>query len=50
MAEIVLLWLAILITMLVFFVVRRDAAWLMIPYLAWVFFAGVLNWAIWRLN
>jgi benzodiazapine receptor len=50
MAEIVLLWLAILMTMLAFFVVRRDAAWLMIPYLAWVFFAGVLNWAIWRLN
>ena len=50
MAEIILLWLAILMTMVAFFVVRRDAAWLMIPYLAWVFFAGVLNWAIWGLN
>ena len=50
MAEIILLWLAILMTMVAFFAVRRDAAWLMIPYLAWVFFAGVLNWAIWGLN
>ena len=50
MADIVLLWLAILMTMMAFFVVRRDAAWLMIPYLAWVFFAGVLNWAIWGMN
>jgi len=31
---------------------RRDkvAAWLFIPYAAWVTFAGVLNFAIWRLN
>jgi benzodiazapine receptor len=50
LVEIVLLWLAILATMVVFLAVRRDAAWLMIPYLAWVSFAGFLNWAIWKLN
>jgi benzodiazapine receptor len=50
LVEILLLWLAILATMLGFFTVRRDAAWLLIPYLAWVSFAAYLNWAIWKLN
>ena len=27
-----------------------TAAWLMVPYLAWVTFAGYLNIAIWHLN
>jgi tryptophan-rich sensory protein len=26
------------------------AALLLIPYLAWVTFAGVLSWVVWRLN
>ena len=30
--------------------VRPAAAWLMAPYLAWVSFAGALNFAIWQLN
>lgn len=30
--------------------VRRLAAWLMVPYLVWVTFAGVLNWRILQLN
>ena len=31
---------------------RRDrtAGWLLLPYLAWVGFAGVLNWSVARLN
>lgn len=29
---------------------RRAAAWLLVPYLAWVGFATALNAAIWRLN
>ncbi len=28
----------------------RPAAWLMVPYLAWLCFAAYLNFAIWRLN
>lgn len=30
--------------------VRRLAAWLMLPYLAWLGFAAVLNWRIHELN
>lgn len=30
--------------------VRSQAAWLMVPYLVWISFAGVLNWRIGQLN
>lgn len=30
--------------------IRPLAAWLMLPYLIWISFAGVLNWSIGRLN
>lgn len=49
-AEIVLLWGAILATLLAFWRVRPLAGMLFVPYLAWVTFAAVLNYAIWRLN
>lgn len=49
-AEIVLLWLAIGATLLAFFRVHRVAGWLFVPYLAWVSFAAVLNFTLWRLN
>lgn len=49
-AEIVLLWLAILATLVAFWRVQRAGGWLLLPYLAWVSFAAVLNLAIWRLN
>ena len=49
-AEIVLLWLAIAATIAAFRSVSRVAAWLLAPYLAWVNFATVLNFALWRLN
>jgi len=44
------LWVLILITCLFFWRIRRAAAILMLPYLAWVSFAGILNFALWRLN
>lgn len=37
-------------TTLVFGRVRRVAAWLMVPYLAWISFASLLNFEIDRLN
>ena len=49
-ADIVLLWLAILATLVAFRPVSRAAAWLLAPYLAWVSFATVLNLTLWRLN
>ena len=49
-AEIVLLWLAIVATIAAFRPVSRAATRLLVPYLAWVSFAAVLNFALWRLN
>jgi translocator protein len=49
-AEIVLLWLAIAATIVVFRPVSRTAMLLLVPYLAWVSFAAALNFALWRLN
>jgi tryptophan-rich sensory protein len=48
--EIIILWLAILITTVAFFRRSKLAGWLMVPYLGWVTFASVLNFTIWRLN
>lgn len=48
--EIVILWLAIVATMVAFFRSSKIAGWLLVPYLAWVSFAAVLNFTIWRLN
>ena len=39
-----------LATTLLFGRIRKAAAWLMAPYLAWLCFAGVLNYKIDRLN
>jgi benzodiazapine receptor len=50
MAMLVALWLAILVTTTQFWRVRAVAGVLMLPYLAWAAFAGVLNFAIWRMN
>ncbi len=48
--EIMVLWAVILATTMAFFRSSKVAGWLMVPYLAWVSFASVLNVAIWRLN
>ncbi|OGL73321.1 TspO protein [Candidatus Uhrbacteria bacterium RIFCSPHIGHO2_02_FULL_60_10] len=48
--ELVLLWLAILATIVAFARISKLAAWLLAPYVLWVSFAGYLNFAIWTLN
>ncbi|HVY72651.1 MAG TPA: TspO/MBR family protein [Candidatus Paceibacterota bacterium] len=48
--EIILLWAAILYTIVLFAKVSKPAAYLLIPYIAWVSFAGYLNFMIWVLN
>ncbi len=49
-AEIVVLWALVLATTVTFWRVRPLAGALLVPYLVWVSFAAVLNFAIWRLN
>lgn len=44
------LWLMILVSIILFYRVRKAAAWLLVPYLLWVSFATVLNFYIYRLN
>jgi|GEM_PF-69061 len=46
----VFLWLAIAVTMILFFPISSLATWLLAPYLLWVSFAGVLNAVVWRMN
>jgi len=48
--DIVVLWVMIAITLVLFWRIRPLAGWLLVPYLAWVTFAAVLNYRIWRLN
>ncbi len=47
---IIALWAAIVLTLREFWAVSRPAAWLLVPYLAWVSFATFLNFTILRLN
>jgi translocator protein len=49
-ADIVALWVLIGVTVFRFARISRPAAWLLLPYWAWVTFAAALNLAIWRLN
>jgi tryptophan-rich sensory protein len=48
--EIVILWLMIYETFVIFSKVNKTAGYLFIPYLLWVTFATVLNGSIWWLN
>ena len=50
LADIVVLWLLIVATMVAFARIRRLAAWLLAPYLAWVSFAAALNASVWLRN
>lgn len=44
------LWLSIVAMIVTYHPVSETAALMMVPYLAWVTFAGALNLAIWRMN
>jgi len=48
--EIILLWLMIYETCFLFAKINKIAGYLLIPYLAWVSFAVILNASIWWLN
>lgn len=49
-AELAVMWIVILLTILQFSKISNAAAWLLVPYISWVSFAGILNYTIWRLN
>lgn len=48
--EIIVLWVAILLTIISFLKISQPAGVLLIPYLAWVTFAALLNFSLLRLN
>ncbi|MBI2635186.1 MAG: tryptophan-rich sensory protein [Parcubacteria group bacterium] len=50
LVDIILLWLAIVWTIAVFYKISKPAAYLLAPYLLWVSFASYLNYSIWMLN
>ena len=48
--DVLLLDVAVAITIAAFWKVRRAAAFLMMPYLAWILIATVLNYYVWSMN
>ena len=49
-ADIIILLFAIVCTIVAFSRIHTTAAWLLIPYICWVGFASVLNYAVWQMN
>jgi len=48
--DLVALWLSIAAMIALYAPIHETAAWMMVPYLAWVAFAGALNYTIWQMN
>ncbi|MFC1867874.1 TspO/MBR family protein, partial [Thermodesulfobacteriota bacterium] len=48
--DLVILWIMVGVTSILFWMVRRLAGILLFPYFVWVAFAGILNYTIWILN
>lgn len=50
LALLLVLWILITAMILAFDRVDHPAAWLQVPYLAWVTFAAYLSWGVWAYN
>jgi len=50
LVNIIILWIAIVWTIIVFYRISKPAAYLFLPYILWVSFALYLNYSIWMLN
>ena len=50
LVNIILMLILILLTIISFSKHSKPAAWLLVPYMAWVSFATILNYTIWVLN
>jgi tryptophan-rich sensory protein len=48
--DLVAMWFVIVGTIFVFYRISKPATYLLLPYIAWVSFAGYLNYSIWQLN
>ncbi len=48
--ELAVLWMTIMVCIIVFFKISKASAYILIPYLLWVTFAGYLNYNVWILN
>lgn len=48
--EIIILWFAILASIVSFYKISKVAGLLLLPYIFWVSFAAILNFFIWQLN
>lgn len=46
---IIALWIAIVWTIIKFYPISRNAAYLLVPYILWISFASILNYSIWAL-
>ena len=49
-ADILLLCVLVIATIVLFWRIRPLAGALLVPYLAWIAFAGALNYAVWKAN
>jgi benzodiazapine receptor len=49
-AGVLVLLVLVVATLVAFWRIRRAAGLLLVPYLAWVSFASVLTWTVWRGN
>ena len=50
LVNIILLLILIFFTIVSFSKISKLASWLLVPYIAWVSFATILNYSIWALN
>ncbi len=50
LVEVGALWASVLIPILVLSRYSKTASWLLVPYISWVTFAGILNYTIVQLN
>jgi len=48
--ELIVLWLSVAVLIVYCGRFSKLAAWLLVPYLGWITFAGALNWSVVQLN